>query len=212
MFKHKINYKIFFYINMKNINDDENVLVETLKQTAKIMNSLIEKVNRQEEEIEAMKIDLCELKKSRTNRKQTNKTEDVDDWDNYVDEMVDNNCDENKDNNSSETDIKNTNKYGKNSKIMEFVVNKSDKNKITVEPDKNRVRRNEVNENDNKESKIKKMVSGLMKKKNEFEKEINENENKIQIEIEEENAQVEEEEEEEKKVAVTKTRRRGARF
>ena len=210
---------------MKNLNDEENVLVETLKQTAKIMNSLAQKVNRQEEEIENIKNELIELKNSKTFLTQPVKSEESNEWSEYIEDMV-----EDKDSivieseSVEQNDNKaNTKKYGKNSKIMEFIVNKSDKNKLagesnetnktSNEKDKNRIRRNvvnndDVNESKPKESKVKQMVEHLIKEKKSCDDEIQKNKDKIQVEMEGE----EEEEEENKKETVTKIRRRGARF
>lgn len=228
--------------------EKENILVDTLKQMSKIMNLLTERVKNLEEKTENLEKEIDVIKreyKSKVVVKQ--KDISVDEWSDFIDDVTDRE-DKKCDNNNSDNDIdesedyeeidkianKNINetKYGKNSKIMEFVINKSDKNKISKEINQeqtqpkesnkssrelNRVRRNIgssniVNvENDEKidntkQLKVKKMVETLIKQKNNCDEKINSVENKI-IEIEEDDK----EETQEQQKEVTK-RRRGAKF
>jgi hypothetical protein len=202
---------------MNNSNEGNIIFVDAFKLAMKTIESLHKKVNEQNDVIESLCNDVenikNEIKNMNTNKIKDNKsvpqTGDDEQWNEYINEETE--------------DEPVINKNTKNNKILKFVTNKLDKNIVESKPnDKNRIRREttvnkgkeiEKNKEEEKNIKVQKLISGLMKKKNECEDEIN----KIKIEMDETNNSDEAEEEEveveeEKKEENVKIRRRGARF
>lgn len=200
---------------MNNSNEGNIIFVDAFKLAMKTIESLHKKVNEQNDVIESLcndveniKNEIKDINTNKINNKSTPQTGDDEQWNEYINEETE--------------DEPVINKSTKNNKILKFVTNKSDKNIVESKPnDKNRIRREttvnkdkeiEKSKEEEKNIKVQKLISGLMKKKNECEDEIN----KIKIEMDETNNSDEVEEEveveEEKKEENVKIRRRGARF
>lgn len=188
---------------MNNSNEGNIIFVDAFKLAMKTIESLHKKVNEQNDIIESLCDDIENIKseintmKNSSDKKIKIENNDEEQLNDYIDEMTKKDDEKPKE---------------ENKKILQFITNKSEKNKIENN-DKNRIRRN-INKNDDndvvvddKNIKIQKLVSSLLKKKNECDDEIN----KIQIENEDDNNNGYEEEEEKKDCDV-KIRRRGARF
>lgn len=185
---------------MNNSDEGSIIFVNALKLAMKTIESLHKKVNEQNDIIDVLCNDIDEIKKELHNIKNSSldkikvKNNNDEQWNEYI--------------NDDEKLLENNDKQ--KNKAIEFIINKSDKNKIEKNEENtkeiNIIRRdlnkNEDNniKNEDKNIKIQKLVSGLIKTKNECDNGLN----KIKLEIDDKI--------EEKKDGEIKIRRRGAVF